>query len=419
MIKPGQLIWSGIKSLNLSQEEKNWIETERISAVILFKRNIVSLPQLHELCCSLYELKHRPLIAMDREGGEVDRLKHLPEFGLWPAPEKLAQVCSPSEIKKTAFYMGKQMQALGVSINFAPCWDLPHTTNPLFAGRLFCLTTANKATAKVTAEKNKTADKTEAKITNKTSDKATAKAPLLNKNETSSSANTILTHSQIELAGKRTTAFLQGLKKAGLACTAKHFPGHGGAVQDSHKEQAIDHRSWQEICRKDLKMFQQALTYSLDLIMTAHVLYTDYDPAYPASLSEKILQNFLKEQLGFKGLIVSDDIDMKGIQCAKNSAGSNVLKPVVIRALKAGVDVLLKCQVSSDNFKMVDWMNQGFKKKQLLKHTMQKKIQKLLQFKQKFSSIGPLTFSECSNIIKDRKIKLWQKELQSRLKDSS
>ena len=355
-MKTGQLIWSGIQGFTLTQEEKQWIEEEEISGIILFKRNISSLEQFHELCHSIHQLKNKPLIAMDREGGPVDRLKHLPEFCQWPAPEQIAEVCSVSEIKKTGFYMGREMKTVGIAINFAPCWDLPSVPSTLFKGRLWA----------------KSAD--------------------------------------VQQVNENAQAFLQGLATAGLAKTAKHFPGHGGVTEDSHETLPIDQRPWKEIQQKDLILFQQAIKQNLDLIMTAHVLYPDVDSKYPASLSENILQKILREQLQFKGLIVSDDLDMKAL--------SGSLKKIATNILKAGGDILLKCQMDVDNFQIAKWLNEAVQKKILSANVIQEKIQRLKKFKQQFSNMNPLTFAEWKNIVSDPTAHTWCQELQNRIQQT-
>ncbi len=357
-MKPSQLIWSGIQGLTLTQEEKHWIEEEEISCIILFKRNISSLQQFHELCHSIHQLKNKPLIAMDREGGPVDRLKYLSEFCQWPAPEQLAKICSLSEIKKTAFYMGRELKTAGIAINFAPCWDLPSTSVPstLFKGRLWTL-----------------------------------------------SAN-------VQQVSENAKAFLQGLEEAGLAKTAKHFPGHGGVSEDSHKTLPIDKRPWKEIQQKDLMIFQNAIEQNLDLIMTAHVLYSDMDSKFPASLSQNILQNILREQMQFKGLIVSDDLDMKAL--------SGSLKEITINILKAGGDILLKCQMNANNFQISKWLNEAVQQKILSVSAMQEKIRRLKKFKQRFSNITPLPFAEWQNIVTDPIVHAWCQKLQSRIQQA-
>ena len=352
-MKTGQLLWSGIQGLTLTSEEKHWIEEEEISGIILFKRNISSLEQFYELCHSIHQLKNKPLIAMDREGGPVDRLKHLPECCQWPAPEQLSQVCSLSEIKKTALYMGREMKTAGITINFAPCWDLPSVPSTLFKGRLWA----------------KSAD--------------------------------------VQQVNENAQAFLQGLAEAGLAKTAKHFPGHGGVAEDSHEILPIDKRPWEELSQKDLMTFQSAIKQNLDLIMTAHVLYPDVDSKQPASLSENILQKILREQMQFKGLIVSDDLDMKAL--------SGPLKNRCVNILKAGGDILLKCQMDSDNFYMAKWIDEAVQQKILSVKTIQEKIQRLKKFKQKFANITPLPFSEWKGIVTDPSAHAWCQELQNRI----
>ena len=354
-MKIGQLIWSGIQGLSLSPEEKHWIEEEEISCIILFKRNISSLEQFYELCHSIYQLKNKPLIAIDREGGPVDRLKHLPEFCQWPAPEQLSKTCSLNEIKKTAYYMGRELKTAGIAINFAPCWDLPSISAPgtLFKGRLWSLSS--------------------------------------NKQQVTEKAQ----------------AFLQGLKEAGLAKTAKHFPGHGGVAEDSHHTLPIDKRPWKEIEQKDLVIFQQAIKQNLDLIMMAHVLYPDVDSKYPASLSKYFLQKILREQMQFKGLIVPDDLDMKAL--------SEPLKDNCINILKNGGDILLKCNMDTDSFYIVQWLDSAVQQKTLSTGAVQEKIQRLQEFKQKFANSGPLTFSEWKNIVSDPTAHAWCQELQNRI----
>lgn len=352
-MKIGQLIWSGIQGPTLSPEEKHWLEEEEISCIILFKRNISSLEQFHELCHNIHQLKNKPLIAMDREGGTVDRLKHLPESCQWPAPEHLSKVCSLDEIKKTAFYMGRELKTAGIAINFAPCWDLPSVPSTLFKGRLW-----------------------------------------------TSSAD-------VEQVSKKAQAFLQGLKEAGLAKTAKHFPGHGGVTEDSHQTLPIDKRPRKEIEQKDLMVFQHAIKQNPDLIMTAHVLYPDVDSKQPASLSTIFLQKILREQMQFKGLIVPDDLDMKAI--------STPLKNTCVNILKNGGDILLKCQIDSGSFHIAKWIDEAVQQKILPAAAIQEKIQKLKKFKQKFSNIKPLTFSEWKNIVTDSTVHSWCQELQNRI----
>jgi len=131
------------------------------------------------------------------------------------------------------------------------------------------------------------------------------------------------------------TAFIAGMQEAGMASTGKHFPGHGGIVADSHLEAPVDHRSWEQIRNHDLKPFY-ALAKTLVGIMPAHITFPTID-ADSVGFSSFWLQQILREQLGFRGVIFSDDLSMKGADVA----GGYVDKAK--RALAAGCDMILVC----------------------------------------------------------------------------
>ena len=327
----GSLIWMGVEGLTLSLEEKKAIQKGTISGLILFKRNIESLPQLLELCQEIHSIKPTPLIAMDREGGTVDRLKHLSEYPLWPSPAKLVQVCSLEEIEKTAFYIAQEMKDLGVCVNFAPCVDVPSLFNPLFEGRLW------------------------------------GKTP--------------------ELVSKKTLAWLKGTKKAGLASCAKHFPGHGGVREDSHLTLPVDQRDFKTLQNFDLLPFQEIIRAGVEMVMTAHVLYPKMDSLKPATLSPFFLQKVLREQMGFSGLIVSDDLDMQAL----NKLGLS-MPEIMAQTMEAGVDVLLKCDPCADWLELMEKIQEALGQNRVdLENFKRNSIKwtKIHQFKQKYSHIKP------------------------------
>lgn len=380
-MKLGSLIWMGIKGYSLSDQEKKDIQQEEVSGLILFKRNIQSLPQLFELCQEIQSLKPAPLIMMDREGGSVDRLRSLLEYPSWPAPAKLAELCSLREIEQTAFYQAQEIKALGVSVSFAPALDLPSVFNPLFKGRLW------------------------------------GKTP--------------------QQIAKRTIAYMRGFKSAGLATSAKHFPGHGGVREDSHFSLPVDQREFKNLKDLDLFPFQKAIDFDVEIIMTAHVLYSKVD-VFPATLSEFFLKKVLREEMKFKNLIVSDDLDMGALQ-GENSR----LEEVMAKALLAGVDVLLKCK-PSENFKellekvreVLDLKARDFfektrralkseekqeeiyfwKKQQ--KALIEEKLFRIKKFKQKYGNIKPLgSFKALKKSVKDPKVHRWCEKLQKRVQE--
>jgi len=141
---------------------------------------------------------------------------------------------------------------------------------------------------------------------------------------------------------RRALAFARGLDAAGVIACGKHFPGHGDTQTDSHLElPRIDH-GWDRLERVELLPFRLAAAAGLPMIMTAHVVFAALDPARPATLSEPVVTGLLRGKLGYRGVIVSDDLDMRAI------AGHMGADVAAVAAVRAGCDVLLLCN-SEDN----------------------------------------------------------------------
>ena len=348
----GSFLWTGVKGPSLLPEEKNLLQKEKISGVIIFKRNVHSLSQVRELCREIQSLSPPPLLMMDREGGSVDRLKHLPEFFNWPGPEELSRLCSLEEIEKTAFYMAREMKALGIAVNFAPVIDLPLALNPLFKGRLF------------------------------------GKNP--------------------EEIFQKARAYMSGIKKAGLSACAKHFPGHGGVREDSHITLPQDQRKLKALYEKDLRPFQKIIAQKIDLIMSAHILFPQVDPLRPATLSPVFLKQILREKMKFRGLILSDDLDMKALE-------KTGLSPceTVISFWRAGGDIGLKCEGESLG-DLLEEIKQKISPLPQDSAGLPLKRARLRAFKKKYSGIKAASLSGLKKILTEPKAKKWQEELLKR-----
>ena len=354
-------MWAGIKGLSLSEEEKKNIQKAGVSGLILFKRNIQSLPQLFDLCREIHSLNPAPLIIMDREGGSVDRLKHLASCPPWPAPSKMAPFCSSKEIEKTAFYMSQEMKALGISINFAPCVDVPAVSNPLLKGRLW--------------------------------------------------------GSSPEQISRNAQACLHGIQKAGLAGCAKHFPGHGGVEEDSHLCLPRDQRSFEELHNYDLFPFRMLVTSGVEMVMSAHILYSNVDPVMPATLSSFFLKKVLRDKMNFQGLVVSDDLDMKALYNWQENRQKYTVPEIMVQALRAGVDILLKCE-PVNLWELSEEMQFVLSREKTagLKREIELKLVRLEKFKKKPNAIKPVSsFKELEKIMADPKVHQWCKELNKRL----
>jgi len=296
----GQLLWVGFQGTTLPSPLRARIEAGTVGATILFKRNLVisrsegaqvpvETTDLDALVALNRDL-HRSapdgtpcLIAVDQEGGLVQRVRA--PATMWPpmmAHDGLPAGEDERVAEQVGRAMGDELRALGFDIDFAPVLDV-HTNpaNPIIGERAFGRDAAS--------------------------------------------------------AARRALAFARGLDAAGVIACGKHFPGHGDTDTDSHLElPKVDH-PWDRLEKIELAPFKLAAQAKLPMIMTAHVVFAALDATRPATLSEQVVTGLLRKQLGYEGVIVSDDLDMRAI------AGNMGVDHAAVEAIKAGCDVLLLC----------------------------------------------------------------------------
>lgn len=281
-LPPGALMLD-LQGTSLSDEETLLLLHPQVGGVILFSRNIDSAEQVTALTSRMREIRPGLLIAVDQEGGRVQRLKD--GFTRIPPMYQLGRLRrrDPALATQLAGELGwllaSEVLAVGIDFSFAPVLDLRTQISEVIGDRGFD-------------------DEPDDVIT---------------------------------LA----SAFLRGMREAGMATTGKHFPGHGSVVADSHLELPVDDRDLTEICARDLQPFRQCMPL-LDGIMPAHVQYIHAD-AQCAGFSRFWLQSVLRQELGFDGVIFSDDLDM----AAAVKAGSVAERQAM--ALDAGCDMVLVC----------------------------------------------------------------------------
>lgn len=282
----GQHMLIGVSGPTLTSDEKKFIVENNISGVVLFARNCIEPKQIRDLCAEIQSLRHKmydkaPLfIGIDMEGGRVHRLKA--PFTQWPPLKKVGDLDAPTVAFHFTQRMGAELLAIGINLDFAPCVDV--YTNPL-----------NTVIG----------------------DRAVSSDP-----------------HQVE---KMASALVRGYIKSGVLSCAKHFPGHGHTVIDSHEELPIEEASLERLHAVELVPFKKALRSRVDMVMTAHILFNQVDPEWPVTLSETFLKKMLRDELKYRGLIITDDLDMKAM--AKHYDKDQI----PVRALQAGADLLLYC----------------------------------------------------------------------------
>ena len=273
-----------IAGTTLTQDDRQILQHPQVGGVILFARNVISPEQVRTLTDEMRTVRRDLLIAVDQEGGRVQRLKPEHGFSALPAMGRLGALYldSPSQAIQLAeqcgYLMASEVLAVGIDFSFAPVLDLNDISDVI-------------------------------------GDRGFADEPSL----------------VITLAD----AFMRGMKQAGMATTGKHFPGHGSVKADSHIAPAIDHRTLTQIERNDLSIFKALLPH-LDALMPAHVIYPQVDAA-PAGFSYFWLQEMIRTRLNFHGVLFSDDLSMEAAAVA-GDAGDRLRA-----ALHAGCDMGLVC----------------------------------------------------------------------------
>lgn len=274
-----------LQGIALNDEERSLLNHPAAGGVILFSRNYQSPQQLHDLVSEIHALRSPPLlVAVDQEGGRVQRFRdgftRLPPAAWFGRLAQHNSKRARTITQKIGWLMAAELRAVGVDFSFAPVLDVNFGISEVIGDRAF------DHRPMVVAE---------------------------------------LAH-----------AWMQGVHQAGMAAVGKHFPGHGGVIADSHHELPIDPRPQGDLMMEDLLPFQRMIDYGLEGIMPAHVIYQQVDPSL-AGFSRYWLQNVLRRQLGFQGVIFSDDLTM----AAAEEGGSYPQRAQ--HALAAGCDMILVC----------------------------------------------------------------------------
>jgi beta-N-acetylhexosaminidase len=277
----GSLLIVGVEGASLTPLEAAWLRSLQPSGLILFRRNIESSAQIHEIFCHAASIVDHPIFrCVDLEGGTVDRLRDL--VGPTPSAAEVAATNHPKLFREHGAFVGRMLHSLGFNVDLAPVLDLALAAAlPVMGTRV-----ASEDPARVVAYAKE---------------------------------------------------FLAGLAQHGILGCGKHFPGLGGGKLDSHHATPRIERRWEEMWSDDVAPYR-ALTSLLPMIMVSHAAYPKIErPLKPASLSRFWIQEVLRGKLGYRGLVISDDMEMGGVL---NHASSG---EAAIEAIAAGTDLIEIC----------------------------------------------------------------------------
>ena len=279
----GQLIVGGFPPGPLSRAFTQALSTGQRAGAILFRRNLPSIPEAAELCRAIRDLAPAdfpPFIGVDQEGGRVVRLPS-PALTLPPMRE-LASFGDLELVRAAGNAVGDELRAIGVNLDFAPVLDVnTEAENPVIGDRAFGSDTRTVARFGV--------------------------------------------------------AFARGLQQAFVLSCGKHFPGHGDTRKDSHTDLPVVSHHRARLDLVELPPFRAAIGAGIAALMTAHVVYDKLDAGVPATLSRSICASLLRAELGFEGVLFSDDLEMKAV------ADQWPVEQAAVEAVWAGCDALLIC----------------------------------------------------------------------------
>ena len=273
-----------LQGTSMTAEDRELLRHPLVGGVILFTRNYTDPEQLSTLVAEIHAARNPPLIvAVDQEGGRVQRFRT--GFATLPPPRRIgheydANARAGLELARSmGWLMAAELRSHGVDLSFAPCVDIDYGVS-FITDRAF--------------------------------------------------------HRDPDVVGALATAYAHGMRDAGMAATAKHFPGHGAVVADSHLTLPVDRRELADLTG-DLSPYRRLMANGLPGVMVAHILFPAVDEA-PSSLSARWIRDVLRGEMRFQGVVFSDDLSMGGAAAA---FGDIVARAT--RALSAGCDMILVC----------------------------------------------------------------------------
>ncbi len=276
-----------IEGVELNPDDIRRLSHPWVGGVILFRRNFQSVEQLIALTRSIRALRTPALlIGVDHEGGRVQRFRE--GFTHVPPMARLGALYDVGDherafrmARECGWLLASELRACGVDFSFAPVLDLDYGHSSVIGDRAF--------------------------------------------------------HADPQVVSDLAQQFIQGLDQAGMANVVKHFPGHGFVSADSHLDLPVDTRRWEEIEARDLVPFRRLIGHGVVGVMPAHICFQQIDPQ-PCGFSKKWLRHILRDQLGFQGAVLSDDMMMQGAVAQYPLIGERV-----DAALEAGCDLVLIC----------------------------------------------------------------------------
>lgn len=351
----GQLLIMGFDGTSITASLRSMLNTIQPGGLILFKRNIVEAPQVHGLLREAQKASAIPLFrSVDMEGGTVDRFRDV--IARIPSVADVSATATTRVYREHGKLIGSELRALGVNLDFAPCLDL-----------------AFDASKSVLGPRTVSADP----------EKAIAYA----------------------------RAFLRGLSEAGLMGCGKHFPGLGAGSLDSHAALPVIDKPWKRLWEEDLIPYRK-LRRGLPFVMVCHAAY----PAVtgdrtPASLSAKWMTAILRKKMGYRGIIVSDDLDMGGVLADAS------IEDAAVATIRAGADIALVCQKEESVWRAFEAVCRQAEADKRFARLIAERCRCVLQFKKTSRALkAPMAAKPSQKTVDNLRRKIWEFSEEVRLR---
>ena len=324
--KIGQMFMVGMPGTEIDDITRELITKHKVGGVILYRKNILSLEHFIGLLNSLRELnkdnKVPLMIGIDQEGGRVNRMPS--KINNLVNAKQIANVGGADLCYKSGKVIGEMLKDFNINMDFAPVLDIGgfRDSHPL-------------------------------------GNRCLGEKP--------------------EIVAKNGIAFMDGIKYNNVIPTIKHFPGHGASRIDSHVFMPTIYKSVKRLSHEDMLPFTEAIKSGADSIMVGHLLVADLNSIYPASLSDRVITGLLRKQLGYKGLIITDDLSMRAITFMFG------ISHAAIKAISSGADMVMINKEHKKKIRIISNLNKIARRNKNANRRIDESVQRILDIKEKYN----------------------------------
>lgn len=343
--KVGQMIFGGIEGVELSEKSREMIREDKVGGIIFFKDNLVNANQIVTLLNSIkaenMQQQYPLFLGIDQEGGRVTRI---PELSNLPTNKQIGKKDNPALAFQLGELLGKQLNAFGFNLDFAPVLDVDsNPNNPVIGDRSF--------------------------------------------------------GSDPKLVSELGISTMKGLQSENVISVIKHFPGHGDTEVDSHIELPIVSKNMKELQALEFIPFQNALKSGADVVMIGHILLPEIDANKPSSISNVVITKILREQLKYEGVVMTDDMTMKAI------LDNYEIGEAAVEAVKAGNDIVLIAHDYEKVKRAIQAILEAVQNEEIKVEQIDRSVERILQLKEKYQlsndQLSSINVNELNNLAEE------------------